>query len=147
MLAFQISDPLLQISFVAMGKQQIQTLDVYIVLQSLELYKDVKTWLTSKIVVLKSFCYTRILPNPVILILNRCLLSALIAELIDIVSRRDNFLQKIKKYRDSSGNIVFSLARLLSTHLITSLKVGILKIYQLERERNLSSISSLIVTL
>ena len=54
-LAFQIFDPLLQILFVAMGKQQIPTLDVYIILQSLELYKDVKIWLTSKIVVLESF--------------------------------------------------------------------------------------------
>ena len=58
-LAFQIFDPLLQTLFVAMGKQQIPTLDVYIVLQSLELYKDVKISLTSKIVVLENF-YCRV---------------------------------------------------------------------------------------
>ena len=58
-LAFQLFVPLLQILFVAMGKQQIPTLDVYIVLQSLELYEDVKISLTSKIVVLESF-YCRV---------------------------------------------------------------------------------------
>ena len=148
-LVFQIFDPPLQILFVAMGKQQIPTLDVYIVLQSLERYKDVKIWLTSKIVVLESFCYTRILPNPV----NIKLLTAISPPIESHCGAyrycvlESQYSAENKEIQRQFREYCFSLARLSSTHLITSLKVGILKIYQLERERDLSSVSSLIVIL